>query len=352
MIAPMTEDLTGWHPDPTGRHEHRYFDGSSWTDHVSDQGNMSTDPVAAATPVAKPAEPSRVDLPAITPEMLAGGGAAAAAAAPAAATPPTEVQPEPAAVPAAAAPAAAAPVARSDDDAFDSAAAQAALQMPSERPTIIAALLSVIFPGTGHLYVGAKREVGFGLIAATVVAAYFAYDPVGPWLLGLAIYVAAAAYALYDLRPGIQAAMAANGGGLNALAEVGSGWAWRLVGAGGIVLAVSLLVLPAYHFVGSATAFEAFSLIDIIGFAIGILATVAAAVSLGILAGKSLPPVLPTVLAVGGAATWLLLEFRLFIPGGGGGLATDLGRGPGLFLAIAAALTIAFGAASALRARN
>ncbi|MCX6402104.1 MAG: AIM24 family protein [Propionibacteriales bacterium] len=36
-----------WHPDPTGRHELRYWDGSQWTDHVSDQGVQSTSPVHA-----------------------------------------------------------------------------------------------------------------------------------------------------------------------------------------------------------------------------------------------------------------------------------------------------------------
>jgi hypothetical protein len=33
----------GWHPDPTGRHQHRWFDGSAWTNHVSDGGVASTD---------------------------------------------------------------------------------------------------------------------------------------------------------------------------------------------------------------------------------------------------------------------------------------------------------------------
>jgi hypothetical protein len=33
----------GWHPDPTGRHQHRWFDGSAWTIHVSDGGVASTD---------------------------------------------------------------------------------------------------------------------------------------------------------------------------------------------------------------------------------------------------------------------------------------------------------------------
>lgn len=34
-----------WHPDPTGRHELRYWDGSKWTDHISNRGVTSTDPV-------------------------------------------------------------------------------------------------------------------------------------------------------------------------------------------------------------------------------------------------------------------------------------------------------------------
>ncbi|WP_183095882.1 DUF2510 domain-containing protein, partial [Nocardioides stalactiti] len=36
-----------WHPDPTGRHELRYWDGTQWTEHVSDAGVQSTNPVAA-----------------------------------------------------------------------------------------------------------------------------------------------------------------------------------------------------------------------------------------------------------------------------------------------------------------
>jgi hypothetical protein len=35
-----------WHPDPSGRHELRYFDGAQWTEHVSDQGAASIDPPA------------------------------------------------------------------------------------------------------------------------------------------------------------------------------------------------------------------------------------------------------------------------------------------------------------------
>ncbi len=43
----MTAD---WHPDPTGRHELRYWDGSQWTEHVSDQGVQATSPMDAGQP--------------------------------------------------------------------------------------------------------------------------------------------------------------------------------------------------------------------------------------------------------------------------------------------------------------
>lgn len=33
-----------WHPDPSGRHEQRYWDGSAWTDRVSDNDVESVDP--------------------------------------------------------------------------------------------------------------------------------------------------------------------------------------------------------------------------------------------------------------------------------------------------------------------
>ncbi len=41
--APATAPAAGWHPDPSGRHEHRYWDGKQWTADVSDQGVTSTD---------------------------------------------------------------------------------------------------------------------------------------------------------------------------------------------------------------------------------------------------------------------------------------------------------------------
>ena len=43
----MSNPAANWYPDPTGRHEHRYWDGNAWTDHVSDRGVTGTDPVNA-----------------------------------------------------------------------------------------------------------------------------------------------------------------------------------------------------------------------------------------------------------------------------------------------------------------
>jgi hypothetical protein len=34
-----------WHPDPTGRNQYRFWDGGQWTDHVSNQGIVGTDPL-------------------------------------------------------------------------------------------------------------------------------------------------------------------------------------------------------------------------------------------------------------------------------------------------------------------
>jgi hypothetical protein len=39
-----------WLPDPTGTHELRYWDGSAWTEHVSDQGTTGQDPLATGYP--------------------------------------------------------------------------------------------------------------------------------------------------------------------------------------------------------------------------------------------------------------------------------------------------------------
>ena len=68
----------GWYPDPTNRHQNRWFDGNDWTDHVADGQAVSTDPVQGG-----PAAASTQPTPAATPDPAAtsvsAGGVRAAA---------------------------------------------------------------------------------------------------------------------------------------------------------------------------------------------------------------------------------------------------------------------------------
>lgn len=50
-----------WFPDPVHHHEFRYWDGTTWTDQVSDAGTVASDPLAAA---AAPVETARTADPA------------------------------------------------------------------------------------------------------------------------------------------------------------------------------------------------------------------------------------------------------------------------------------------------
>ncbi len=52
MSDPSTQTAggAGWQPDPTGRHQLRYWDGQAWTDSVSDNGVNGSDPVNAPVP--------------------------------------------------------------------------------------------------------------------------------------------------------------------------------------------------------------------------------------------------------------------------------------------------------------
>lgn len=42
------EVAADWYPDPIGRHQYRYWDGASWTQHVADNGKAGLDPTPAA----------------------------------------------------------------------------------------------------------------------------------------------------------------------------------------------------------------------------------------------------------------------------------------------------------------
>ena len=84
-----------WYPDPSGRHEHRYWDGQAWTPHVSDHGITGTDPVDGGAPAQQQqgqGAPSRLDRldaavsvgneadPALIARMTSGDGTRRSAA--------------------------------------------------------------------------------------------------------------------------------------------------------------------------------------------------------------------------------------------------------------------------------
>ena len=53
MSSSTSSSPPNWYPDPSGRHQLRYFDGAQWTDHVSSNGNQSLDPLNPGTvPIA------------------------------------------------------------------------------------------------------------------------------------------------------------------------------------------------------------------------------------------------------------------------------------------------------------
>lgn len=57
----MSDPTARWLTDPTGRHDHRYWDGTGWTDHVADAGIPGTDPYEALPPPPPPLPPPPPD---------------------------------------------------------------------------------------------------------------------------------------------------------------------------------------------------------------------------------------------------------------------------------------------------
>jgi putative flippase GtrA len=99
----MTDKLHGWHPDPYGAHELRYFalngeptrlvrDANSWTHHVPNTG-MSPVPVAAAALPAPVAQPTLPKPPRVSARSYSGPRLAAPAPRPEPSDP-FEYQPE------------------------------------------------------------------------------------------------------------------------------------------------------------------------------------------------------------------------------------------------------------------
>lgn len=55
----MSKRSQEWLPDPSGRHQLRWWDGNEWTEYVSDQGTQATDPLSGETPPPPPGAGAR-----------------------------------------------------------------------------------------------------------------------------------------------------------------------------------------------------------------------------------------------------------------------------------------------------
>ncbi len=72
----MNPPVAGWQPDPSGRHDYRYWDGAAWTDDVSDNGQTSVDPMGGAGAQAAGGAPTAGDTPttSLDPTQQYGAG--------------------------------------------------------------------------------------------------------------------------------------------------------------------------------------------------------------------------------------------------------------------------------------
>lgn len=48
LLPPSSSHPPAWAPDPSGRHQWRWWGGAAWTDHVADDGVASEDPLDPA----------------------------------------------------------------------------------------------------------------------------------------------------------------------------------------------------------------------------------------------------------------------------------------------------------------
>jgi len=76
-VTEPTPGLPGWLPDPSGRHELRWFDGARFSDQVADAGVQSTDPAPGPPPTTGVLPPADVTgrPPSRLPLILAALGA-------------------------------------------------------------------------------------------------------------------------------------------------------------------------------------------------------------------------------------------------------------------------------------
>jgi len=338
----MSDIPAGWQPDPRGRHEYRYWDGTQWTDHVSNQGQVSSDPVADASPAASDSEKSAIFKPDPTPtasepepatERLSvtptpRAGASASSSAPPAGTPTPK------------------PETRQSEPATAQTDAKAAAQdvMKSRSPEL-ATILSAVVPGSGHFYTGTNKvPLAAGLLVATLAAVVISHISFLFFLIGFAIWAGAAAFALTDLRGGVR--------GIENTVLPKNVVGILLIGAGALL--VLSLLLPYYRvsadagelgtISGTASGFEAFTIIDIILLLVGVVSIVAGAASLGLgpVGSAELPSQLPLAIAIGGAIATALILFRMFIDPvpGATGVDVNVGRAVGMWIGLWSAMVL------------
>jgi len=78
-MSETTGSPPNWYPDPWGRHEHRYYDGTRWTEHVASHGRQTVDPPAGVghlPTVARKTEKVQKDITraGLTAGEVEGGG--------------------------------------------------------------------------------------------------------------------------------------------------------------------------------------------------------------------------------------------------------------------------------------
>jgi len=61
MHDPPSDPMPAWHPDPMGLHEHRWWDGTTWTQFVADDGVARPDHPDAPNPGRRRRRPRNQD---------------------------------------------------------------------------------------------------------------------------------------------------------------------------------------------------------------------------------------------------------------------------------------------------
>ena len=330
----MSDIPAGWQPDPRGRHEYRYWDGTKWTDHVSDKGEVSQDPVDDVTPAGgaatarrrctpPPITPTDPGTPSETPPSsrdaaacrrargVRAGALAGAEPTPSpsrsrprarAASPPGRRPPRPRPRPprpGTSRPTPSTATGRRGDEGQGIAA-----PLSGKSPEL-ATILSASSPAPATSTWARRSAVAAGLLVATLVAVVLACMSFLLFIVGFVIWAGAAVFALSDLRGGRQGSGRPAAANSSAGSSSGPAPCWS-----------SRCLLPYYHVkvdvsvgglggmfgnaVGERGGLRLLDVIDIILFVVGIAAVARGPRGIG--KGPIRPTaadVLPMIVAVG-----------------------------------------------------